>query len=72
VAGRYRERWFIKGGREIQGEMGYEVWLVDTGRDGSFSVDGRYRERWVIKGGREIQGDMGYKVWQGDILMDGL
>ena len=34
MAGRYRENWFIKVGREIQGEMGYEVWQGDTGRDG--------------------------------------
>ena len=54
MAGRYRDGWVIKGGKEIQGEMGYKVWQGDTGRDGSFSVDGRYRERWVIKGGREI------------------
>jgi len=72
VAGRYRERWVMKCGREIQVWMGHLVWMGDTGRDGSFSVDGRYRERWVIKGGREIQGEMGYKGWQGDTGRDGL
>ena len=48
MAGRYRERWFIKGGREIQvgsgmgykgwqgvqGELVYKGWQGDTGRDG--------------------------------------
>jgi len=34
VAGRYREIWVIKGGREIQGDMGYEMWQGDTCRDG--------------------------------------
>ena len=34
VDGRYRERWVIKGGREILGGMGYKVWQGDTGRDG--------------------------------------
>jgi len=34
VAERYRERLVIKGGREIQGEMGYKVWQGDTGKDG--------------------------------------
>ena len=59
MAGRYRDEWVIKGGREIQGEMVYK------------RVAGRYRERWFIKGGREIQGEMGYEVWQGDTSRDG-
>jgi len=33
VDGRYRERWVIKGGREIQGKMGYKGWQGDTRRD---------------------------------------
>ena len=64
MARRYRERWVIKGGREIQGEMVYKGWQGDTGR----VRDGR----WVIKGGREIQGELVYKGWQGDTGRDGL
>ena len=41
LAGRYRGGGVIKGGREIQGEMGYKGWQGDTGRNGLFSVDGR-------------------------------
>jgi len=34
VAGRYREEWVIKCGRDIQGDMVYKGWQGDTGRDG--------------------------------------
>ena len=34
LAGRYRGGWVIKGGREIQGEMGFKGWQGDTGMDG--------------------------------------